>query len=191
MSWNDEQIAQLRKMWADGLSCSQIAGELGSGITRNAVIGKVHRLKLSGRPKTYTLAAANAARSNRVQIRIASISAARGSQAARAPRVTPPRRPRSRASAEKLAKAIGFDREKARFHCFRAEETSGIAFIDIRNGLCRWPLGDQLNLEEFRFCGEVTDEPSVYCQHHHLLSIAPWQPKAPQSSTDKSSSRRF
>src|SRR5258706_6585082 len=51
MSWTDERVEMLKKLWADGLSASQIAAELG-GITRNAVIGKVHRLGLSGRAKS-------------------------------------------------------------------------------------------------------------------------------------------
>ena len=50
MSWTDDRVEMLKKLWADGLSASQIAAELG-GITRNAVIGKVHRLGLSGRAK--------------------------------------------------------------------------------------------------------------------------------------------
>ena len=50
MSWTDERVEMLKKLWADGLSASQIAAQLG-GITRNAVIGKVHRLGLSGRAK--------------------------------------------------------------------------------------------------------------------------------------------
>src|SRR5438045_4959711 len=50
MSWTDERVELLKILWGDGLSASQIAGELG-GITRNAVIGKVHRLGLSGRAK--------------------------------------------------------------------------------------------------------------------------------------------
>ena len=49
--WTDERVELLRKLWADGLSASMIAVELG-GITRNAVIGKVHRLGLSGRAKS-------------------------------------------------------------------------------------------------------------------------------------------
>src|SRR5215813_6060728 len=51
MSWTDERVELLKKLWADGLSASQIAAELG-GVTRNAVIGKVHRLGLSGRAKS-------------------------------------------------------------------------------------------------------------------------------------------
>ena len=59
MSWTDERVELLKKLWADGLSASQIAGELG-GITRNAVIGKVHRLGLSGRAKSPSSSAPRA-----------------------------------------------------------------------------------------------------------------------------------
>src|SRR6188508_2837178 len=56
MSWTDERVELLKKLWADGLSASQIATELGN-VTRNAVIGKVHRLGLSGRAKDKAAAA--------------------------------------------------------------------------------------------------------------------------------------
>ncbi|MEP4560994.1 MAG: GcrA family cell cycle regulator, partial [Nitratireductor sp.] len=44
MNWTDERVELLKKLWAEGLSASQIAAQLG-GVSRNAVIGKVHRLK--------------------------------------------------------------------------------------------------------------------------------------------------
>ncbi len=50
MSWTDERIEHLKKLWGKGLSASQIATELGEGVTRNAVIGKAHRLGLESRP---------------------------------------------------------------------------------------------------------------------------------------------
>ncbi|HRI77641.1 MAG TPA: GcrA family cell cycle regulator, partial [Alphaproteobacteria bacterium] len=50
MSWTDERIALLKKMWKDGKSAAEIAKTLGKGVTRNAVIGKAHRMGLSGRP---------------------------------------------------------------------------------------------------------------------------------------------
>ena len=53
MSWTEERVARLTKFWSDGLSASQVAAELG-GVTRNAVIGKIHRLGLSGRDKPAT-----------------------------------------------------------------------------------------------------------------------------------------
>ena len=54
MAWTDEIVEQLKQHWIDGKSASQIAGLLGNGVTRNAVIGKVHRLGLAGRAKTLT-----------------------------------------------------------------------------------------------------------------------------------------
>src|SRR5579883_2198573 len=56
LTWSDERVEQLKKLWESGLSASQIAAELGN-VTRNAVIGKVHRLGLSGRAKSPAAAA--------------------------------------------------------------------------------------------------------------------------------------
>ncbi|MFC3052205.1 GcrA family cell cycle regulator [Kordiimonas pumila] len=50
MAWTEDRIDQLKKLWDNGLSASQIAKELGEGVTRNAVIGKAHRLGLKSRP---------------------------------------------------------------------------------------------------------------------------------------------
>src|SRR5437868_14647630 len=60
MSWTDERIEQLRSLWTEGLSASHIAKVMGGGISRNAVIGKVHRLGLAGR--------ATAPRSERIRM---------------------------------------------------------------------------------------------------------------------------
>ena len=54
MAWTEERVARLRKLWAEGNSASRIAKQLG-GVSRNAVIGKVHRLGLNGRQKKYGL----------------------------------------------------------------------------------------------------------------------------------------
>ena len=50
MAWTDDKIDKLQRLWGKGLTASQIAKKIGSGITRNAVIGKAHRLKLPSRP---------------------------------------------------------------------------------------------------------------------------------------------
>ena len=50
--WSEDRVETLKKLWEQGLSASQIATQLGMGVTRNAVIGKVHRLGLSGRATT-------------------------------------------------------------------------------------------------------------------------------------------
>ena len=63
MSWTDERVELLKKMWGDGQSASQIAKELG-GVTRNAVIGKVHRLGLSNRATTSSTKPATASKAD-------------------------------------------------------------------------------------------------------------------------------
>lgn len=50
MSWTDKKIEMLKRLWGRGMTASQIATEIGEGITRNAIIGKAHRLKLPSRP---------------------------------------------------------------------------------------------------------------------------------------------
>ena len=52
MSWTDERVEQLKLHWMEGKTASQIASLLGHGVSRNAVIGKVHRLGLAGRAKS-------------------------------------------------------------------------------------------------------------------------------------------
>ncbi|MFD0934327.1 GcrA family cell cycle regulator, partial [Methylobacterium trifolii] len=73
LSWTDERVALLRRLWEDGQSASKIAAQLG-GVTRNAVIGKVHRLGLSGRvvkPGEDASAAARAKPTQAEEIEIA------------------------------------------------------------------------------------------------------------------------
>ena len=53
MSWTDEKVAKLKELWGKGNTASQIAEIIG-GISRNAVIGKAHRLNLSAKIKTRT-----------------------------------------------------------------------------------------------------------------------------------------
>ena len=50
MAWTDDRVEKLRELWDKGLSASQIAKELAEGVTRNAVIGKAHRMGLASRP---------------------------------------------------------------------------------------------------------------------------------------------
>ena len=84
MSWTDERVETLKKMWAEGQSASQIAKELG-GVTRNAVIGKVHRLGLSNRVGPGT------GRDDADEADAAPVATVRPEPAARAPAAEVPR----------------------------------------------------------------------------------------------------
>ena len=160
MSWNDERVEQLRKMWMDGHSASQIAGELGHGITRNAVIGKVHRLGLSGRVKTQSSAPSR-------------------------PRIQQPRAPRN--PAPRRAPSVGgTNGNTALAYAFRAAPApkpiedvvvpmcEPVTIMELKEGMCRWPLGDP-QTPEFRYCGGKGEIGVTYCPYHSRMAYQPAQ----------------
>jgi GcrA cell cycle regulator len=153
MSWTDERVELLKKLWSDGLSASQIAAELG-GITRNAVIGKVHRLGLSGRAKSPTSAAPRPrkARASSQMLRVSRPSV-RGNTA--------------------LAHAYEVDQEP------ESEHVNNIiplgqrrSILDLTEETCRWPIGDPGSVEFF-FCGGQTLTSLPYCSFHSRVAYQP------------------
>jgi GcrA cell cycle regulator len=164
MSWTDERVELLRKLWLDGLSASQIAAELANGITRNAVIGKVHRLGLSGRVKAPNAEPSAAPRPKpSVQTKPAAprpiAPIVMGSSAlAIKPRPTPAPAP---APAPRDNVVIPLSER--------------VTIMELRESMCRWPLGDPTNAE-FRFCGSRTAEAGApYCATHAQLAYQPVQ----------------
>jgi GcrA cell cycle regulator len=157
MSWTDERVDLLRKLWLDGLSASQIAAELSHGITRNAVIGKVHRLGLSGRVK------APAAATPRQRTR------------ATAPR---PASPRPAAPVSRGNLAVAFRPMEAP-EALPLEDvvipmSDMVEIMDLRENMCRWPVGDPTT-PEFRFCGSRSPSGGPYCMHHARIAYQPAQ----------------
>ena len=156
MNWTDERVELLKKLWAAGLSASQIAGELG-GITRNAVIGKVHRLGLSGRAKTVSSVAPRP-RKPRAPSHPASMFRVAGNTA-----LAPSRMP-------------DFDIEPMMEPVVRPmlEPVSSerVTIMELRETMCRWPIGDPGN-SEFRFCGTRSSGTGSYCCYHSQLAYQP------------------
>lgn len=150
MSWTDERVELLKKLWQDGLSASQIAGELG-GVTRNAVIGKVHRLGLSGRGQPTS-----------------SIKRTRRPRQASAPRR--PRRVTSVGSA-----ALKLDVEAAPERYLQPREVIVIPIAKklsiemLTDKTCKWPIGDPTQ-EDFHFCGHDSTEGAPYCKYHSSVA---------------------
>jgi GcrA cell cycle regulator len=159
MSWSDERVELLKKLWQDGLSASQIAAELGS-VTRNAVIGKVHRLGLSGRAK------ANVAPVQR-QRKIAAKPVAktmvfhqtRGG-AALAPVIVTSPLEEEQLEAQPVNQTVVIPM------------TRRVSIMELREGVCRWPLGDPLSAD-FAFCGNDCAIGTTYCTHHASIAFQP------------------
>jgi GcrA cell cycle regulator len=153
MSWTDERVEMLKKLWADGLSASQIAAELG-GITRNAVIGKVHRLGLSGRAKSPSSAAPRARkpRTHSHMMRVAR-PAMRGNTA--------------------LAHAYEYEVES------EPELVDNVipigqrrTLLELTESTCRWPIGDP-GSTDFFFCGGQSLTNLPYCAYHSRVAYQP------------------
>ncbi|MBR7650971.1 GcrA family cell cycle regulator [Brucella oryzae] len=171
MNWTDERVELLKKLWSEGLSASQIAAQLG-GVSRNAVIGKVHRLKLSGRGKTTTAAP----RSKKVNTVAA----------------TP--RPAAQHSAgvhtttmrtATVTKTVGATALQMDYAVDVVAETvvkpasdvvvpisRRLSLLQLSERTCKWPIGDPLN-EDFHFCGNESGESSPYCSYHSRMAFQP------------------
>jgi GcrA cell cycle regulator len=156
MNWTDERVELLKKLWAAGLSASQIAGELG-GITRNAVIGKVHRLGLSGRAKTVSSAAPRP-RKPRAPSHPTSMFRVQGNTALQ-PSHMPDMdiEPIIERNVRPMLEPVSSER---------------VTIMDLRECMCRWPLGDP-GSSDFRFCGTRANSGSSYCTYHAQLAYQP------------------
>jgi GcrA cell cycle regulator len=142
MDWTDERVAMLKKLWQEGRSASEVAQLLG-GLTRNAVIGKVHRLGLGGRAtpsRPRTQGAQSAGRTTRLSIAAGTL------------RIVKPAAP------VRLPKATG------------VELTPTATIHTLTLAACRWPIGDPRD-PEFGFCGRACSDKGSYCQGHAQLAF--------------------
>jgi GcrA cell cycle regulator len=188
MSWTDERVETLKKMWGEGQSASQIAKELG-GVTRNAVIGKVHRLGLSNRTsgaaaakpetKAKPVAAAAAAAPPKPEAKPrpqpkteaarpvqdpASDQKPTGSarrQIIPAGQPLPPQPSANEISPEALAKVNEIEKKSKK-----------ISLMELTERTCKWPVGDPAT-EDFWFCGLPVQAGKPYCEAHVGVAFQP------------------
>ena len=155
MSWDGERVELLSKLWQDGISASRIAAQLGAGITRNAVIGKVHRLGLAGRAKPA--ASAGAPRPRRV--------------------VPPPATQKTvalRGNTMMLREVVVAEEYEPAVlpQAVVIPISERVTITELRENMCRWPLGDPLT-PEFRYCGTKCDPSMPYCMPHGRMAYQP------------------
>ena len=186
MSWTDERVETLKKMWGEGQSASQIAKELG-GVTRNAVIGKVHRLGLSNRAGTGSTAttkpatkekaakpatpkvppkakAAPASKPVKEELELDEngipISAARRAIIP-AGQPLPPQPSANEISPEALAKVSEVEKGAKK-----------IGLMELTEKTCKWPVGDPAT-DDFWFCGLGVQQGKPYCEAHVGVAFQP------------------
>ncbi|MBP1885813.1 GcrA family cell cycle regulator [Sinorhizobium mexicanum] len=164
MNWTDERVEKLKKLWSEGLSASQIAAQLG-GVSRNAVIGKVHRLSLPGRAKAG--GATTAARPKRTT------SAPRApNYAARVATRTVTRTAGATVLKEEIEVDLVADQTLELAPNVVVPMSRRLGLTELTERTCKWPIGDPLK-EEFHFCGNDSPESSPYCSYHTRLAYQP------------------
>jgi len=154
MAWNDERVELLKKFWAEGLSASQIASKMG-GVTRNAVIGKVHRLGLSGRATP-----AKPQRGCDSDFHGEDQPSAGFAHAEIEPLIVEP---------EFIAPAI--------------LSTGDMATVStLKGNMCKWPIGDPAK-DDFHFCGQSAPTGKPYCGYHAQMAFQPAQRRPERSAS--------
>lgn len=177
MAWTDERVERLKALWAEGMTASQIASALG-GVSRNAVIGKVHRLGLSNRaaspknPETEISEEPVALKNNETP-------------AAKQP-------PLREVTAETPRASEGAGAETAEqvnpVAALAAEVERGarkLSLLELNERTCKWPIGDPAT-DDFYFCGLPCAVEKPYCAAH--VAVA-YQPMSSRRDRERSRAR--
>jgi len=184
MSWSDERVELLKKMWGEGQSASQIAKELG-GVTRNAVIGKVHRLGLSNRsgsggassdsgakakPAAKAKAAAKPKPAAKAEPKPAAAPKQETAPAAPVSRIKaiipagqplPPQPSANEIDPAALAKVNEIEKKAKK-----------LGLMELTERTCKWPVGDPAT-PDFWFCGLPVQSGKPYCEAHVGVAFQP------------------
>ena len=177
MAWTEERVEKLKIMWTDGNSASQIAKELG-GVTRNAVIGKVHRLGLSNRAGSIKTKRDKSAskpsakpkiKTSRSKIKTVidtRIPEKNGIIPMRKPILTPGQPLPPQPSANEISpEALATVKEVEK-------GAKKLSLLELTEKTCKWPIGDPAT-QEFWFCGLPAQTGKPYCDAHVGVAFQP------------------
>lgn len=142
MVWTDEVVEELKRMWDKGMTTGQIAKAL--NVTKNSIIGKVHRLCLTARPSPIKKSP------NKTEKKPISVAKAPVKSTKMQPKLV-------EESSPEIDKTETF-----------VEETN-IPLVKLDNHTCRWPLGDPRD-DDFCFCGKRIKTGQTYCDEHAAIA---------------------
>jgi len=160
MAWTDERVALLEKLWTEGRSAAEIAKELSEGVTRNAVIGKAHRMGLSGRPSPIKKKKNETVKTTP---RKKSVSKAAPKSVAAPVSKMPLKTAAASGMVEPLTESTEGMAAKSN------SPDGGVSMLELTGKMCKWPIGDPRNAD-FHFCGAFSPPGFTYCQVHADLA---------------------
>lgn len=184
--WTEAQTAEAARLWARGWKAAEIAKELGSGLTRNAVIGRMYRIgastpNTSGRPRPEVILA----RMDQAALEAFAADCAAGMACA----VLAEKYAMGKSSVPRVAAKLGINRKKKRRRRERQEaavvrprlvrtipvepsEARMVTLMQLRADDCRWPVGEGVGLDQ-RFCGCRKFDGLPYCEYHARIAYRP------------------
>ena len=188
MAWSDDRVAILKKMWLEGNSASEIAKELGN-ITRNAVIGKVHRLGLSNRDTTLSKSGNSSTKVSKTvkrgrppkvnkeikkkgrPIKLKQSQDFSEKNGTKDQSVTP--KTSSKSSDDGTLEIVSDISEETLQMLLNVEmKSKKISLMDLTERTCKWPIGDPAT-DSFWFCGHESEPGKPYCKTHISIAFQP------------------
>ena len=182
MPWTDDMVESLKKMWEDGLSTGEIGKRL--GVSKNSIVGKVHRLQLTARPspikkkdseetapktkiKSTEKAAKTASPKPESNTPKESPAPKEPAKKAETPKIEPKQNPETKQPKEKGTDAY----INVSIPVIHSPKKPGdkMTVVDLDNHTCRWPIGDPKD-ENFHFCGAPVRIGQTYCEEHAAIA---------------------
>lgn len=187
MAWTDEMVEELKKLWAEGVTTGEIGRRL--NISKNSIVGKVHRLGLSGRPSPIKKKSDTAPNDKPTK---PAKQPKEKKPTVKEPKVETKKTPAKEVSAKpqkekpagpqkvivpeskslpniasdeediKLAKSLNISNQKT-------DKTDNLSLVELDNHTCRWPIGDPKD-ENFHFCGKKIRLGQTYCEEHAAIA---------------------
>jgi GcrA cell cycle regulator len=195
MSWTPERVDILKNMWSEGQSASQIAAELG-GVTRNAVIGKVHRLGLSNRGNTSKkepqLSGKTEKPKNQKAVKGVKNTFSQSNKSNIMKDVKQDvsesiKQGSGKNPFQNTNKSIIFtanqplppqpstseiSEETLKSVKSLEQKSKKLSLMELTERTCKWPIGDPAT-EEFWFCGHISEQGKPYCETHIEIAFQP------------------
>lgn len=165
MAWTDEMVDQLRAMWAEGLTTGEIGKRL--SVSKNSIVGKVHRLGLSGRPSPIKKKEVTPSTEVEAEAKPAKEKIQKEKTEIKTPKVKA-ETPAAESAPQAEAKTI--ERIAPTVSPSIPRSNNGKTMLtDLDNHTCRWPLGDPKD-ENFHFCGKKVRIGQTYCDEHSAVA---------------------
>ena len=147
MAWTEEMVEGLRQMWTEGLTANEIAKRL--GVSKNSIVGKVHRLCLKARPSPIKK------KEDEAETEVVE---------------TAEQQPETPVQVVEEIKAEEMPEPVVEHKVEKKHKGNGhIKLVELDSHTCRWPLGDPRD-EDFCFCGRKVRMGQTYCEEHSNMA---------------------